>query len=57
MVFFNYMIAQKFLAFHVKPPLDACTYMGLDSGEPPIQVCGYLDKMSSLGLIASQLDA
>ena len=37
-VFFNYAIVQKFLAFHVRPPLDACTYMGLDSGELPIQV-------------------
>lgn len=38
MVFFSSDAAEQLLATHVIPPLDACTYMGLDSGAPPIQV-------------------
>lgn len=30
--------AEHLLATHVSPPLDACTYMGLDSGARPVQV-------------------
>lgn len=37
-VFFSSSAAEQLLATHVIPPLDACTYMGLDSGAPPIQV-------------------
>lgn len=37
-VFFSSDAAEQLLATHVVPPLDACTYMGLDSGAPPIQV-------------------
>lgn len=37
-VFFSSDAAEQLLATHVIPPLDACTYMGLDSGAPPIQV-------------------
>lgn len=32
--------AEHLLATHVSPPLDACTYMGLDSGARPVQVTG-----------------
>lgn len=32
--------AEHLLATHVSPPLDACTYMGLDSGAQPVQVTG-----------------
>jgi fucokinase len=37
-VYFSSVVAGKLLNFYTKPPLDACTYMGVDSGEPPIQV-------------------
>ncbi|XP_066493158.1 L-fucose kinase isoform X2 [Tiliqua scincoides] len=36
-VFFSPETAEKLLATHVVAPLDACTYMGLDSGAPAIQ--------------------
>lgn len=41
-VFFSSDAAEQLLATHVIPPLDACTYMGLDSGAPPIQVTASL---------------
>lgn len=37
-IFFSAETAEQLLATHVTPPLDACTYLGLDSGAPPIQV-------------------
>ncbi|XP_048751915.2 L-fucose kinase-like isoform X2 [Ostrea edulis] len=55
-VFFNYLIAQKLLAFHVKPPLDACTYMGLDSGEPPIQLSLFFDVMLPMATGVTETD-
>lgn len=36
--FFSVETAEHLLATHVSPPLDACTYMGLDSGARPVQV-------------------
>ena len=39
-VFFSVEAAERLLATHVSPPLDACTYMGLDSGVRPGQVPG-----------------
>uniref|UniRef100_A0A8C9ZY16 L-fucose kinase n=1 Tax=Sander lucioperca TaxID=283035 RepID=A0A8C9ZY16_SANLU len=37
-VFFSSSVSEKLLQTHVTPPLDGCTYLGLDSGAPPIQV-------------------
>ncbi|XP_041455292.1 L-fucose kinase-like [Lytechinus variegatus] len=42
-VFFPSRIAEKLLSCHVCPPLDACTYMGLDSGVKPIQMSLFFD--------------
>ncbi|XP_067905880.1 L-fucose kinase [Heterodontus francisci] len=42
-VFFSWETAEKLLATHVTPPLDACTYMGLDSGARPIQLSIFFD--------------
>ncbi|XP_068883039.1 L-fucose kinase isoform X2 [Aphelocoma coerulescens] len=42
-VFFSLDAAEQLLATHVIPPLDACTYMGLDSGAPPIQLSLFFD--------------
>ncbi|XP_043837163.1 LOW QUALITY PROTEIN: L-fucose kinase [Dromiciops gliroides] len=42
-VFFSVEIAERLLATHVSPPLDACTYMGLDSGARPIQLSLFFD--------------
>ncbi len=38
LVYFSAHLAERLLALHTVPPLDACTYMGLDSGAKPIQV-------------------
>uniref|UniRef100_A0A667XHV5 L-fucose kinase n=1 Tax=Myripristis murdjan TaxID=586833 RepID=A0A667XHV5_9TELE len=37
-VFFSRVVSEKLLQAHVTPPLDGCTYLGLDSGAPPLQV-------------------
>uniref|UniRef100_UPI00398EB101 L-fucose kinase isoform X2 n=1 Tax=Pristiophorus japonicus TaxID=55135 RepID=UPI00398EB101 len=42
-VFFSSETAEKLLATHVTPPLDACTYMGLDSGARPVQLSIFFD--------------
>ncbi|XP_054856789.1 L-fucose kinase isoform X2 [Eublepharis macularius] len=44
-VFFSAETAEKLLATHVVPPLDACTYLGLDSGAPPIQLSLFFDVL------------
>uniref|UniRef100_A0A4W3IKW1 Fucose kinase n=1 Tax=Callorhinchus milii TaxID=7868 RepID=A0A4W3IKW1_CALMI len=42
-VFFSSPTAERLLATHVTPPLDACTYMGLDSGAQLIQLSIFFD--------------
>lgn len=42
-VFFSVETAEHLLATHVSPPLDACTYMGLDSGARPVQLSLFFD--------------
>nr|XP_042133636.1 L-fucose kinase isoform X3 [Peromyscus maniculatus bairdii] len=42
-VFFSVETAEHLLATHVSPPLDACTYMGLDSGAQPMQLSLFFD--------------
>ncbi|XP_044843401.1 L-fucose kinase isoform X2 [Mauremys mutica] len=42
-VFFSSETAEQLLATHVIPPLDACTYLGLDSGAQPIQLSLFFD--------------
>ncbi|XP_041626894.1 L-fucose kinase isoform X2 [Vulpes lagopus] len=41
--FFSAETAEHLLATHVSPPLDACTYMGLDSGARPVQLSLFFD--------------
>ncbi|XP_068579016.1 L-fucose kinase isoform X2 [Cebidichthys violaceus] len=47
-VFFSRSISEKLLQTHVTPPLDGCTYLGLDSGAPPLQVSLFLDLLKCL---------
>ncbi|XP_008938037.1 PREDICTED: L-fucose kinase, partial [Merops nubicus] len=47
-VFFSSDAAEQLLATHVIPPLDACTYMGLDSGAPPMQLSLFFDIVLSM---------
>ncbi|XP_069757073.1 L-fucose kinase isoform X3 [Narcine bancroftii] len=42
-VFFSSDTAERLLATHVTPPLDGCTYMGLDSGARPVQLSIFFD--------------
>ncbi|XP_053126958.1 L-fucose kinase isoform X2 [Hemicordylus capensis] len=47
-VFFSSEAAEQLLATHVTPPLDACTYLGLDSGALPIQLSLFFDILLSM---------
>ncbi|XP_078023779.1 L-fucose kinase [Epinephelus lanceolatus] len=47
-VFFSRSVSEKLLQTHVTPPLDGCTYLGLDSGAPPLQVSLFLDMLKCL---------
>ncbi|XP_062817746.1 L-fucose kinase isoform X1 [Anolis carolinensis] len=47
-VFFSSEAAEQLLATHVIPPLNACTYLGLDSGAPPIQLSLFFDILLSM---------
>ncbi|KAM3610089.1 uncharacterized protein V6R79_025181 [Siganus canaliculatus] len=47
-VFFSRAVSEKLLQTHVTPPLDGCTYLGLDSGAPPLQVSLFLDLLKCL---------
>lgn len=37
-VFFSKAVAERLLQTHVTSPLDGCTYLGMDSGAPPLEV-------------------
>ncbi|KAM4572851.1 L-fucose kinase [Odontesthes bonariensis] len=47
-VFFSSSVSEKLLQTHVTPPLDGCTYLGLDSGAPPLQISLFLDLLMCL---------
>lgn len=47
-VFFSSLVSEKLLLTHVSPPLDGCTYLGLDSGAPPLQISLFLDILKCL---------
>ncbi|XP_066569587.1 L-fucose kinase [Amia ocellicauda] len=47
-VFFSREVAERLLHTHVTPPLDACTYLGLDSGTPAVQLSLFLDILLCL---------
>ncbi|XP_027132126.1 L-fucose kinase isoform X1 [Larimichthys crocea] len=47
-VFFSRSVSEKLLQAHVSPPLDGCTYLGLDSGAPPLQISLFLDVLKCL---------
>uniref|UniRef100_A0A8C7Z030 L-fucose kinase n=1 Tax=Oryzias sinensis TaxID=183150 RepID=A0A8C7Z030_9TELE len=47
-VFFCRSVSEKLLQTHVTPPLDGCTYLGLDSGAPPLQISLFLDLLKCL---------
>ncbi|CDQ92166.1 unnamed protein product [Oncorhynchus mykiss] len=44
----HWRVVERLLKAHVTPPLDGCTYMGMDSGAPPIQISLFLDLLMCL---------
>ncbi|XP_062442094.1 L-fucose kinase [Rhea pennata] len=55
-VFFSSDAAEQLLATHVIPPLDACTYLGLDSGAPPVQLSLFFDVVLCMASGVTQED-
>ncbi|KAM5127525.1 L-fucose kinase [Mantella aurantiaca] len=47
-VFFSSETAERFLSTLTSPPLDGCTYQGLDSGAEPLEVSLFLDIVMSM---------
>ena len=41
--------ATALLELHARPPLDACTYLGIDSGAPPLALDLHVDILGCLG--------
>ncbi|XP_007938609.1 L-fucose kinase [Orycteropus afer afer] len=54
--FFSVETAERLLATHVSPPLDACTYMGLDSGARPVQLSLFFDILLCMARNVSKED-
>ena len=40
--YFSPAVAALFVSFYIIPPLDACTYIALDSGAKPVSVSSSL---------------
>ncbi|CAL8360679.1 unnamed protein product [Lota lota] len=47
-VFFSSSVSERLLQTHVTPPLDGCTYLGLDSGAPALQISLFLDLVKAM---------
>uniref|UniRef100_H2YTT0 Uncharacterized protein n=1 Tax=Ciona savignyi TaxID=51511 RepID=H2YTT0_CIOSA len=47
-VFFSTFATERLLTTHVTPPLDACTYMGIDSGMEPLCLSLFFDILLAL---------
>ncbi|XP_075045508.1 LOW QUALITY PROTEIN: L-fucose kinase [Mixophyes fleayi] len=47
-VFLSSETAERFLSTLTSPPLDGCTYQGLDSGAEPLEVSLFLDVLMSM---------
>ncbi|XP_006860375.1 PREDICTED: L-fucose kinase [Chrysochloris asiatica] len=54
--FFSVETAERLLATHVSPPLNACTYMGLDSGARPVQLSLFFDILLVMARNVSKED-
>ncbi|XP_030640456.1 L-fucose kinase [Chanos chanos] len=47
-VFLCKVVSERLLQTHVTPPLDGCTYLGMDSGAPSLQISLFLDILMCL---------
>lgn len=54
-VYFNKKSTESLLSFHTLAPLNSCTYVGIDSGATPIQVCVRCPFISSCPSVIAQL--
>ncbi|KAJ7312061.1 hypothetical protein JRQ81_006396 [Phrynocephalus forsythii] len=54
LVFFSPDAAERLLALHVIPPLNACTYLGLDSGAPALQLSLFFDILLCMARAVSE---
>ncbi|KAK7114033.1 hypothetical protein V1264_000161 [Littorina saxatilis] len=55
-VYLSTAVAEKLLSFYTKPPLDACTYFGLDSGMPPLKLSLFFDVLLPMTTVVSETD-
>ncbi|KAK7460328.1 hypothetical protein BaRGS_00038916 [Batillaria attramentaria] len=55
-VYLSHAVSEKVLSFYTKPPLDACTYFGLDSGQPPLKLSLYFDVLLPMTSAVSETD-
>ena len=49
-VYFSVFATERLLTTHVTPPLDACTYLGIDSGMEPVCISLYFDILLATAL-------
>eukprot|EP00731_Ephydatia_muelleri_P020635 Em0013g362a len=47
-VYFTPRVAETMLSLHTLPPLDACTYVGLDNGAKPLSLSLFFDILQCL---------
>ncbi|KAL2093982.1 hypothetical protein ACEWY4_011294 [Coilia grayii] len=47
-VFLSRSVSERLLQTHVTSPLDGCTYLGMDSGAPSLQISLFLDILMCL---------
>jgi len=47
-IFFGEKVAKALLSCCVTPPLDACTYLGIDNGATPLKLSLYLDIIACM---------
>ncbi|XP_078688390.1 L-fucose kinase-like isoform X1 [Branchiostoma floridae x Branchiostoma belcheri] len=53
-VFLSSGAAERLLTVHVTPPLDACTYLGLDSGAEPIKLSLFFDILLCMATLVTE---
>lgn len=54
LVYFNHTVLETLLGLHTMPPLDACTYAGLDNGAEPLALSLFFDILLCLTVEISQ---
>ena len=55
-VYFTPRVAETMLSLHNLPPLDACTYVGLDNGAKPLSLSLFFDILQCLTTSTTQED-